>query len=224
METDAEQHPLDAAVCRIAAEVLRMAPERIGPDSRLSSLDATDVEVLLIYERVAAYLNQPLLPILESRPFYIAKVSDQTMWSLRAWATFSPKAAALLADYTFRPVDDTIDSITQSAHEGTFEDSGYRLDPLHKPLSIVRNLAWVLVPAVVLLLLVPFAAGYLEVQRCHCLNGYRLFAASFERGFQNDHLVWLMRIAFGVALASHIVPGWLALRRSDVARSRRMGN
>jgi hypothetical protein len=206
-------------VRRVAGEVLGIPAERISAGSSLADLKASHSDFQLIYERSAEALGVDLPPIIESMPIYSIKAGDGTMWSLRYLAAVSQGAAALLERYTVHPVDDTIDSIAESLRQGRFVDSGRRRPALHTPMSGPAVAAWIVVPLLLLVVLLPLGVGYLEYRQCVCPAGTGAAEFILSRGYRADGPLLLSAVLLAIVFGGSILPGLLAMRRE--ARLRR---
>jgi hypothetical protein len=212
----------DQTVKRIASEVLGIPVERLRSDLSMTDLKAADADYPLIFERSAEALGVELGPIIESMPVYTIKAGDTTMGSLRMLAAVSGKAAQLLDRYTVRPVDDTLGSIAAGLRTGKFVDSGRRRLAAHRPYSLVKFLAWLLLPLIVLVVVLPVGVAYLEYRQCcsSAIGGIGEYVR--ERAYRSNGPILFGGPFAAFILAGQLVPGLWALRsEAKVRRERR---
>jgi hypothetical protein len=212
----ATEDDFDRTVLRIAAEVLGVAESSLRPDMGMTALKARNTDYQLIFERSAAALGVDMTPIINSMPLYTVKGGDSTMSSLRMLGGILPAARDLLARLTVAPVDDTLASIAASLRSGHFVDSGLKQPPLHQPYSLRGFLAWLLLPPLLLMVILPVGVAFMEHRQC----GTEAEALPFilGRAWRGDGPILVGLPLTVVVLMVQLLPGFLALWQEQKLR------
>jgi hypothetical protein len=212
----ATEDEFDRTVRRIASDVLGIPESGLRPSMRMTALKARTADYQLIFERSAAALGVEMTPIINSMPIYSVKAGDSTMSSLRMLGGILPSARSLLARLTVEPVDDTLDSIAASLRSGHFQDSGLKQPPLHQPYTLRGFLAWLLLPPLLLMVILPVGVAFMEYRQC-CGEGEAL-PYILGRAWRGNGPILLGLPLTLLILVGQLVPGLWALRQEEKLR------
>ncbi len=215
----ATEDAFDRTVLRIAAEVLGVPETSLRPSMGMTTLKARNTDYQLIFERSAAALGVDMTPIINSMPIYTVKAGDATMSSLRMLGGILPSARGLLARLTVAPVDDTLASIAASLRSGHFVDSGARQPPLHQPYSLRAFLAWLLLPPLLLMVILPVGVAFMEHSQC-CADT-EVLPFVLARAWRGDGPILVGLPLTVLILLVQLLPGLLALWQEEKLRRER---
>lgn len=137
--------PLET-LTHIAARILNVPEGDINVDAPVNELGLDDEEWRDAFEEAATRHSVEFVDILNTMPVYRIKRSDMVMDSLADLAAFSPRASAMLHEFTTRLHEDTLRSLAQSIAAGRYIPSGRMSESLHKP----NTPAWVVGKGLVL--------------------------------------------------------------------------
>ncbi|WP_299545924.1 hypothetical protein [uncultured Tateyamaria sp.] len=128
-------------ITRIASGILNEPAETLDIDLPVVDLRLDDDEWRDMMEEAAEIHDVPIIDIINTAPIYRIKRGDMAMASLSDFAAFSPRASAMLAEFTTQLHLDTLRSCAASIEAGRYVASGLRSDDMHRPKAPVTVIA-----------------------------------------------------------------------------------
>ncbi|WP_299614418.1 acyl carrier protein [uncultured Tateyamaria sp.] len=193
------------------AETLNVPVEGIDIDKSIEDLGLDDEEWRDALEHAAQVHNVPMADLLNTMPVYRIKRGDMAMDSLRDLAAFSPRASAMLHEFTTRIHVDTVRSLAQSVEARRYVESGQMSDSLHKPNTPL----WVIGKGIVLTALATGVPFFNMLAPCNPLRTY-CFAPASTKYWEAAQFTLPV---FGVVLLFWLGPGLYEIR-ADIKKQK----